>query len=198
MRPDRNARAASINGRCITERADAGRDLPDLFFRVGACVVGMRLDLVDRHKRIRVRHNIAPLAGARASTRHVSRHQVAAMGKNAALRTMRDLRTSFPLRIAGSRLRPVRLRRALSQHIVTDFRASRHLKWGHRAQVLQASKINRAKDLPVAQLSRVRKSSKRFRTKTAGKGICHRSPATYPIHAPQITRDVIHKRRGFD
>ena len=91
----------------------------------------------------------------------------------------------------------MRLRRALSQHIVADFRASRHLKWGHRAQVLHASKINRAKDLPVAQLSRVRNSSKRFRTKTAEKDICHSSPATYPAHAPQITRDVEHKSHRF-
>src|SRR3954452_22518692 len=66
--------------------------------------------------------------------------------ENAALITMRDLHTSFrcALRL---KLRPVRPRRALSQHIVTDFRASRHLKWGHRAQVLHASKINRANDL---------------------------------------------------
>ena len=110
--------------------------------------------------------------------------------ENAALITMRDLRTSFrcALRL---KLRPVRPRRALSQHIVTDFRASRHLKWGHRAQVLHASKINQAKDLPVAQLSRVRKSTRRFRTKTAEKGICR----PHTLSAPQTTRDVDHKRQ---
>src|SRR5262245_39520623 len=54
------------NRRCKTERADANCDLPDLLLRMRACVPRVRSDLVDGYDRVSVRHDIPPLAGARA------------------------------------------------------------------------------------------------------------------------------------
>ena len=54
---------------------DAVRNLLDLLFRVCACVAGMRSDLVDGYDSISACHKGTPLAGARASARHASRHQ---------------------------------------------------------------------------------------------------------------------------
>src|SRR4029453_13750910 len=66
MPSDEHLILVNENRRCKTERADANCDLPDLLFRMRACVPRVRSDLVDGHDRVRVRHDIPPFPGARA------------------------------------------------------------------------------------------------------------------------------------
>ena len=87
------------NRRRKTERANAGRDLPDLFFRVCACVPWMGSDLVDRYDHVSVRHDMLACR-SHARTRHGSRHQSAALGKRSAYNDARSPHI-FPLRIAA-------------------------------------------------------------------------------------------------
>ena len=123
MPSDEHVMLINKNGRCKTDCANAGRDLPDLFFRMRACVPRVRSDLADGYDRVSVRHDIPPLAGARALAAAQSATSCNyGVNRSGAIVNARDPHTS-PLRVAGSgdtpaKGRPVRFRMVLDNTVV--------------------------------------------------------------------------------